>query len=67
MTQIALSRSAWLSQEEVAGFIAPSAEATTAVENAVNALGATGLTYSSIGDKLTLTTTVEKASQVSPL
>lgn len=67
MTQIALSRGEWLSQDEVATYFAPSADAKTAVETALKAIGATDLTYSAIGDKLTVTTTVEKAAEVSKI
>ena len=64
MTQIALSRGEWLSQDEVASYFVPSAAAKSAVKTALEAIDATDLTYSSVGDKLTVTTTVEKAAEV---
>lgn len=65
MTQIALSRGEWLTEDEVSSYFAPSADAKSTVETALKAIGATDFTYSAIGDKLTVTTTVEKAAEVS--
>lgn len=55
----------WLTQEELATYVAPSADAKAAVENAVQAIGAT-LKYSALGDKVSVTTTVAQASKVMP-
>lgn len=62
MEQIALTRSAWLTEEEVASYVAPTAEAKAAVDAAIKGIGATGV-YSRQGDHVAVTTTVEKAAQ----
>lgn len=64
MTEIALSHGEWLSQDEVAAYFAPAADVKSTVENALKAIGATEFTYSAIGDKLSVTTTVDKAAEV---
>lgn len=64
MTQIALSHGEWLSQDEVATYFAPSADVKNSVESALKAIGASDFTYSALGDKLTVTTTVDQAAEV---
>lgn len=64
MTDIALSHGDWLTQDEVSTYIAPSADAKAAVEAALKSIGATDFSYSAIGDKLTVTTTVDQAAEV---
>lgn len=67
LTQIATDpNTQWLSQEELSSYVAPSADAKAAVENAVQAIGAT-FEYSTLGDKVTVTTTVTQASKVMAL
>lgn len=65
MTEIALSHGEWLTHDEVASYIAPSDDAKATVEAALKSIGASGLSYSAIGDKLTVTTTVDQAAEVS--
>lgn len=64
MLEIANSQSEWLTEEEIASYIAPSDEAKATVETAVKAMGATGLKYSRNGDTLTVTTTIAEAAKV---
>jgi tripeptidyl-peptidase-1 len=66
MLEIAHSQSAWLSEEEVANYIAPSADVKASVEAAITELGANSMKYSRNGDTLTVTTTVGKAAKVYP-
>lgn len=64
MEKIAAEHSAWLTEEELATFVAPSDDAKTVVEAAIKELGATKIATSTAGDKVTVSTTVEKASKV---
>lgn len=65
METIAASRGSqsWLTQEELATYMTPSADAQAAVNGAISALGAQVVSKSVVGDKITVSTTVEKASQ----
>lgn len=65
MEKIAADHSAWLSEDELATYVAPSDDAKAAVQAAIKELGATTIATSDAGDKVTVSTTVEKASQVS--
>lgn len=64
MEKIAAEHSAWLSEDELATYIAPSADAKAAVQAAIKELGASTVSTSPSGDKVTVSTTVEKAAQV---
>lgn len=63
MEQIAASQSEWLTEDELASYIAPSADAKTAIDAAIKELGATVVSTSPAGDKVTVSTTVEAASK----
>lgn len=65
MTEIAQNHQEWLSEEEIATYIAPSDDAKAAVEAALQGIGADSFTYSRNGDTLTVTTSIAKAAQVS--
>lgn len=64
MEKIAAEHSAWLSEDDLATYIAPTDEAKAAVQAAIAELGATIVSTSAAGDKVTVSTTVEKASKV---
>lgn len=64
MVKIAAEHSPWLTKNELAAYIAPSDEARAAVETAIEELGASKIATSSLGDKITVSATIEKASQV---
>ncbi|KAF8308704.1 subtilisin-like protein [Clavulina sp. PMI_390] len=63
MLEISNSKSAWMTEEEIAAYIVPSNEDKAAVETALKGIGATDLTYSRNGDTLTVTTTIAQASK----
>lgn len=64
MQTIAAQQSPWLSKDELATYVSPAPGATAAVEAAIQEMGTiTG--RSTLGDKITVTTTVANASQVS--
>lgn len=64
MEKTASERSAWLTRDELKTYVAPSNEAKAAVQAAIEELGATRVATSPAGDKVTVSTTVERASQV---
>lgn len=64
MLGIARSQSAWMSEEEIAAYIAPSPEVKATVEAAIKKLGATNVKSSRNGGTLTVTTTVATAAKV---
>lgn len=64
MLEISNSKSAWLTEEEIASYIAPSDDIKTIVEAAVKAGGADSFSYSRNGDTMSVTTTIAKAAKV---
>ena len=64
MLDIAHGQSKWLSEDEIASYIAPTADAKANVETAIRELEPNNMTYSRNRDTLTVTTTVEKAAKV---
>lgn len=62
MEQIALQQSRWLSDAELAVYVGPTEAAKTAVRNAIVELEATLISTSTMGDKITVATTVGKVS-----
>lgn len=64
MLEIAHSQSAWLSEGEIASYVAPSANVKAIVEAAITELGADSMKYSRNGGTLTVATTIGKASTV---
>lgn len=67
MTEIALNQGEWLSEEEIASYIAPSDDARATVEAALKAAGVDSYSYSRNGDTLTVKTSIAKAANVSSL
>ncbi|KAF8320754.1 family S53 protease [Clavulina sp. PMI_390] len=63
MLEIAGSKSAWLTEEEIASYIVPSDANKAVVEAALKGIGATGLTYSRNGDTLSVTSNIDQASK----
>lgn len=64
MEQIASDHSAWLTETELAAYVGPSDTAKSAVQDAIKELSGTVLATSALGDKVTINTTIEKASKV---
>lgn len=64
MLDIAHRQSNWLSEVEIASYIAPTADAKANVETALKKLEPNSMTYSRNRDTLIVTTTVEKAAKV---
>lgn len=65
MERIAEQRLPWLSQEELATYVTPTSEAVTAIQAAIVEMGAIEIKRSRLGDLITVSTTVGKASKVS--
>lgn len=54
----------WLTKEELATYVAPSASAKATVEAAIKSMRGASFSYSSLGDKVTVQTTVDEAAKV---
>lgn len=65
MLKVVRTRSAWLTEEAIASYIAPSNDTKAIVEASVKAMGAKNLTYSRNLDTLTVTSTIAQAAKVS--
>lgn len=65
MEAIAAEHSSWLSDDELAAYVAPSPEAIAAVEAAIGEMDATESARSLAGDAITISASVEKVSKVS--
>ena len=64
MEEIALARSEWLTQEQLAEYVAPTDEAVAAVNAAIHSFGGSIVSKSVTGDKITVSTTVGAAAKV---
>lgn len=67
MEKASLEDGTWLTLEELTAYVRPSEDTKTALDAAVLNLGPSYTAYSSIGDKLTIKTTVRAASKVPEL
>ncbi|KAF8320677.1 subtilisin-like protein [Clavulina sp. PMI_390] len=63
MLEIAESKSAWMTEDEIASYIVPSDAEKATVETTLKNMGATGFSYSRNGDTLTVTSTIGQASK----
>ncbi|KAF8320678.1 subtilisin-like protein [Clavulina sp. PMI_390] len=63
MLEIAESKSAWMTEGEIASYIVPSDAEKATVETALRGMGAAGFSYSRNGDTLTVTSTIGQASE----
>ena len=64
MLEIVRSQSRWLTEDEIASYIAPRADVKATVGLAIKGLEANNLTWSRNGDTLRVRTTVGKAAKV---